>query len=230
LVHAIILAGGSGSRIRETPVPKQFLDVGGGTVLTRVVGTFARHPRIGHLIVVVPVDHLETAKALLKECRHPKMDIISGGSSRQSSSCHALKQLRPAAKDDDIVIIHDAARLFVTTAIIDRGLVAIENAIAATAAIPCADTMMRGAPNGTLTTVVAREGLYAIQTPQLFRFAPIYQAHLDEQGEGTATDDITLLLKRNIPVKFFSGSVLNFKLTTDEDLALARALSDEFPV
>ncbi len=226
MIFAIVLAGGSGSRLAGSPTPKQYLTIGGLTLLERVTATFLRHPLVDQLIVAVPKADLEKATHLFAKATKP-ITIIPGGASRQASSKAAVFSLRNIADPDDIVLIHDAARVLVSADIITRAVNALQQTDAATAAVPAQDTLMQVQPSGFIDRIIDRSSIVMAQTPQAFRYRVIQSAH-EHAAEETATDDISLVLGI-MPVTYFPGSTTNFKLTTRDDLKLLKALIEKEP-
>jgi 2-C-methyl-D-erythritol 4-phosphate cytidylyltransferase len=148
--------------------------------------------------------------------------IIAGGAERQDSVRNGLAGC--GAADDDVVLIHDGARPFFPTARIASLLAAAADCGAALLAIPAQDTIKEVA-NGQVLRTLDRSRLWQVQTPQAFRFAVIRDAHRQALEKGFAgTDDASLVEWQGNPVAVIPGSPFNLKLTTPEDLALARAL------
>ncbi len=216
MVYAVILAGGQGTRIQGFATPKQFIEIDGITLLERVTTTFLNHPAIDSIIVVVPILYHAFSIALLKHLTKKPIHIIGGGSSRQASTKAAIDSLQDRCNHDDIIIIHDAARVLVTSDIIDRGLQSAIIFEATTAALLATDTIMTITEHGTITTALDRQRIINVQTPQLFRYNLIQAAH-HKTNSNQATDDISLVLDMT-QVGYFLGSEQNFKVTTQADL------------
>jgi len=221
LVTAIILAGGSGSRITTSAIPKQFIQIDGVSILERTLTVFATHGQIDRIIVVVPDSYIDFVNKIVERFGSASIEIISGGPTRQASSTNGVNHIHESSKSDDFVMIHDAARMFVTHDIIDRGLQAMTVNDAATAAIPCQDTMMYASDTGLKGPPLSREGLWIIQTPQVFRLRIIKKAQ-QETSLTNAGDDASLVLALGMPVIPFLGSSNNVKITTDDDLRWAK--------
>jgi 2-C-methyl-D-erythritol 4-phosphate cytidylyltransferase/2-C-methyl-D-erythritol 2,4-cyclodiphosphate synthase len=145
---------------------------------------------------------------------------VSGGPNRQDSVRNGLESL--ADLHPDHVLIHDAARPFVSPAIIDRTLAALADAPGAIVAIPVTDTLKR-AEDGQVGETVDRSGLWRAQTPQAFRFAEILAAHRAARG-AAMTDDAAVAEAARLPMKLVMGADDNFKITTAEDLQRAERL------
>lgn len=215
---ALIVAAGQG---RRAGTPKQYVTIGGTTVLARALHTFISHPAVDLALVVIA----ETDRALYDQAvarDHPKLlPPALGGSTRQRSVLNGLRALTSSAPTR--VLIHDAARPFVTADIVDRVLAALDRAPGAIAAVPLADTLKRAGAGGLIEATLDRAGLWRAQTPQGFRFDVILKAH--EAALAAAredlTDDAAVAEWAGLEVELVHGSEANVKLTTAEDLAMA---------
>ena len=214
---ALIVAAGSGTRLGGE-VPKQYLPLAGRAVLRHSVETFLRHPAITGVRVVISAEHralYESAVAGL-----PMLPPAVGGASRQDSVRNGLESL--ADQQPDRVLIHDAARPFLTHEIIDRALAALDDAPGAVVAVPVADTLKRG-QDGRVSGTVDRSALWRAQTPQAFRYADILAAHRQAKGPAM-TDDAAVAEAAGLPVTLVMGADDNFKITTADDLRRAERL------
>jgi 2-C-methyl-D-erythritol 4-phosphate cytidylyltransferase / 2-C-methyl-D-erythritol 2,4-cyclodiphosphate synthase len=221
-VAAVIVAAGRGHRAGgETP--KQYRHIGGEPVIHAALSAFAGHPQVAS---VQPVIHAEDAAAFaaatagLGGLRAP----VAGGASRQASVYAGLQALRGAAPD--FVLIHDAARPFVSAALISRAIAAAGEHGAAVPAIAVADTVKKVDARGTITATIDRNELRIVQTPQAFSYALIVEAHARAAAAERSdfTDDAALAEWAGHPVNVFPGDSGNVKLTTNEDFARAEAL------
>jgi 2-C-methyl-D-erythritol 4-phosphate cytidylyltransferase/2-C-methyl-D-erythritol 2,4-cyclodiphosphate synthase len=217
---AIIVAAGRGLRAGPGG-PKQFRSIGGRTVVAHALDAFCRH---GDVSWVQPVCHADDAAPFAAATEGLSyLPPVPGGATRQASVCaglRALAQLKP-----DIVLIHDAARPFVSHAVISR---AIEAASATGAAIPVvavADTIKQVDAAGRVVGTPARAELRIAQTPQSFVFDQILAAHerAAKEGRDDFTDDAALAEWAGLTVATFEGDHLNMKLTTPEDFAREEA-------
>jgi 2-C-methyl-D-erythritol 4-phosphate cytidylyltransferase / 2-C-methyl-D-erythritol 2,4-cyclodiphosphate synthase len=223
-IAVVIVAAGRGTRATgaRSATPKQFVRLAGEMVLTRTLRAFASHPAGCPLLQVVigPDD----AELFNEATRHgfPRLLIpVIGGATRQASVLAGLEALMP--HQPDIVLIHDAARPFVSALLIDRVLQGLERSAGAIAALPVADTLKRGDAAGQITATIDRAGQWLAQTPQGFQFPAILAAHRQAQSAGrqTFTDDAAIAEWAGLPVILVQGSAKNIKLTTQEDMTLA---------
>ena len=224
-VTAIIAAGGSGRRLGAS-VPKQLLDVGGRTLLERSIDAFRSHPAVDEVIVAVPADMLAAPPSCLAWLDGARdVRLVAGGERRQDSVANAFAAVSETV---DIVLVHDAARPFVTSDVISR---AIEGAVAhgaAIAALPVSDTVKRVMPAGgsVIVETLPREEMFLAQTPQAFRREVLQSAiAAGRSAEVTpeVTDEAMLAERAGYRVHVVIGDPGNGKVTTAADLAGARA-------
>lgn len=217
---AIIVAAGRGLRA-GTGGPKQYRTLGGRSVLSRAMEPFCTHSRI---FAVQPVRNpddgalFDDAAAGLKY--HPP---ANGGTTRQISVRAGLEAL--AVDAPDIVLIHDAARAFVTKDVISRAIDAALTTGAAIPVIPVTDTVKLIGENGVVEATPSRAHLRIAQTPQAFAFDAILDAHrrAAHEGRDDFTDDSALAEWAGLTVATFEGDAANMKLTTPEDFAREEA-------
>jgi len=209
---AIILAAGQGSRFKSN-IPKQFMTIDGRQMLSFSVKTFSEHPLINEVIITTSKDNFDQVKNDYPECR-----VILGGDSRQASATAGLNAAQKGTKN---ILVHDAARPFVTDRIINE---CIENLTEYDGAAPIL------APNDSLIIIndgipghINRDRIKAVQTPQAFRIDALRDA---QQSGLVTTDEIGLVYMHNPDsrVHFFHGDSFNFKITKRMDFYLAEQL------
>ena len=213
-VTAIIAAGGSGRRLGAA-VPKQLLEIGGRTILARSVEAFARHPRVTDVIVALPADLMAAPPPWLAAL--PGVRCVAGGARRQDSVAAAFDTVPQLA---DVVLVHDAARPFVSTELIDRCIEWAWRFGGAIAAVPAIDTVKRVKPDGpapVITGTVPRESIYLAQTPQGFRRNVLADAVAAGRAGVEATDEAALAEHAGHPVRVVEGDPANVKITTAAD-------------
>lgn len=224
-VYAVIVAGGRGTRMKASK-PKQFLYIGGKTILEKTVDKFRRSSLVDEIIVVTAQDYLEQTEELFRSFSK-SMSIISGGERRQDSVANALKLLRQKkVSDDDIVLIHDGVRPYIELDIIAS---VTKEASEAGAAIPCImpkDTI-RDINKGTLE----RSDLRCVQTPQGFSAGLLMDAYANAFTDGgDFTDDAGIVEAFGHKVSLVKGSEDNIKITTPEDVVLETRIGKGFDV
>ena len=203
-------------------VPKVFLDLGGVPIVSRTLAVFSGLPEVVERIVIVakgvsglPAD---VARALAGQ---RDVRVVAGGVRRQDSVRNGLAAV---GADIPLVLVHDGARPFVTAETVRAVLAAAAATGAAITAVPARDTLKRVA-DGRVQGTVDRTDLWLVQTPQAFRADILRAAHARAAAEGyEGTDDAALVEHDGKPVAVVPGSPRNFKITTPDDLALARAL------
>jgi 2-C-methyl-D-erythritol 4-phosphate cytidylyltransferase len=226
----VILAAGSGSRTGLS-TPKQFLPLGGKTVLEHSVQTFNNHPSIDQVVIVTAPEFMERVKAIVKENGWSKVTaVLAGGKERYDSSLAAVRYF--ADCPDAVMLFHDAARPLVSERIISDALKAMEQYDAVDVAIPAVDTIVQCDREGTfMESIQDRSLLWRMQTPQGFRQKTIEKAYSIalKDPKFTATDDCGTVLRYlpDVKVGIVRGSERNIKLTYADDLALLQFLLSE---
>ncbi len=200
---------------------KLWLPLAGRITLAHTIDAFQASPLIDTIVLVTSAERLDDARALCQQEQWHKVSaVVVGGSRRQDSVCIGLDTLAP---ETSWVMIHDGARPFVTPAIIEAGLQAAQQHLAAVAAVPVKDTIKQ-VQDGVIHATLDRSQLWAIQTPQVFSFPLIHEAHHSPIAQTDVTDDATLVELLGHHVAVFPGSYTNIKITTQEDLIFAEAL------
>jgi 2-C-methyl-D-erythritol 4-phosphate cytidylyltransferase len=219
-VGAVITAAGSSQRMGD--VDKLFARLGGKPVLARVLDVFQSCDLIDRIVVVVNIQSLEKCRRLVAEQAWSKVaDVCPGGERRQDSVAVGLSRLR----DCRWVVIHDGARPLVTEDLIRRGLAEAEETGAAVAAVPVIDTIKVAGDDRIVRDTLLRDDLWAVQTPQVFRFDIITEAYRRAKAE--VTDDASLVEQSGYRVKLYMGAYDNIKVTVPADLAVAGVLWQE---
>jgi 2-C-methyl-D-erythritol 4-phosphate cytidylyltransferase/2-C-methyl-D-erythritol 2,4-cyclodiphosphate synthase len=223
-LDAIVLAAGRGLRLGgETP--KQYLPLGGRTVVARALDAFLDHPRVRRTLLVHAAGDEGALEAAAGAARIARVRLVVGGATRQESVAAALAAL--AADPPRHVLVHDAARPFASAALVARVADALAGADAAIPAVPVADTLKR-VEGGRVAGTVDRTHLAQAQTPQGFSYPALVAAH--EAAGQAATDDAALMEAAGVRVAVVAGERENFKITTADDLAAARAALPPVPV
>jgi 2-C-methyl-D-erythritol 4-phosphate cytidylyltransferase/2-C-methyl-D-erythritol 2,4-cyclodiphosphate synthase len=217
-IGAVIVAAGRGERA-GAGLPKQFRILGGKTVLARTLDVFLSHPRIGEIVLVANPADADRLDALEAELGR-SLFRVAGGATRTASVRAGLAALETA----DAVMIHDAARPFLTPGLIDRLAAALEEHEAAIPGLPLADALMRVTADSDLAEPVDRAGIFGAQTPQAFRLPVLAAAYEALSGDAALPDDAAAVRRTGGTVHVVPGDPDNFKLTTPEDFRRAEAL------
>jgi 2-C-methyl-D-erythritol 4-phosphate cytidylyltransferase / 2-C-methyl-D-erythritol 2,4-cyclodiphosphate synthase len=221
-VGAVVAAGGSG---RRAGLAKQWLDLGGESVLRRAARLFAGSDLVDDLVVVVPAGEEGRGAAELAGL-HKGARAVAGGEARADSVRRGLEALRSCA----VVLIHDAARPFASPDLLRRVAQAAARDGAALAAQPITDTVKRaeaGAEGPRVAATLDRRELWLAQTPQGFRLELLLRAYAAAGAEASAaTDECALVERLGASVTLVPGEAGNFKITSPEDVERARALTE----
>lgn len=222
-VSVIIAAAGSGRRLGSA-VPKQMLDIGGGTMLEHSLRAFHGHHLISEIVVVLPKDRtaLGFETGGVEGTPGPAVHAVAGGDRRQDSVAAAFDRV---SADADVVLIHDAARPFVSAGLIERTIDAAMTHGAAIAALQSRDTVKRVVRQSGDTVIVdtlPRETVYLAQTPQGFRREVLAAAIAVGRAGVEATDEAALAERAGYLVHVVDGDPGNLKITTEEDFEAAR--------
>ncbi len=222
--YALIPAAGRASRFSPEGGTgnKVFALLGGKPLLYWTALAFAAHPQIDGIVVVA-------GPAEVSRCREALagvdiLAVVAGGQTRQESVAIGLFTL--GGDPDDLILVHDAARPLVSAAVIDRCLAGAQHSGNAVAALPVTDTLKAADDTLTVQRTVDRDGLWAMQTPQAFRLATLFEAHSAARSTGWLGTDEAALVEQftDEPVHLVLGDPANFKVTRPEDLPLAEAL------
>ncbi|HET7694214.1 MAG TPA: 2-C-methyl-D-erythritol 4-phosphate cytidylyltransferase [Vicinamibacterales bacterium] len=217
-VTAIIAAAGAGRRLGAAR-PKQLIDIGGGSMLQHSVQAFLDHPRVSEVILVKPPGPLALAFTGARASeRIAKLRAVDGGVRRQDSVANGFDAADAAS---EVILIHDAARPFVSADLISRTIDAAAEHGAAIAALQSRDTVKR-VDAGVVTETIARETIYLAQTPQGFRREVLARAVALGRAGTEATDEAALAERAGARVHVVEGDPGNVKVTTAEDLEAAR--------
>lgn len=223
----LVVAAGRGSRAGAGG-PKQYRELGGKQVLTRTLEALLRAAPDARALTVIHADDRDLYDAaiapLSKDLREKLLPPTIGGATRQESVCNGLDTLASVCAADDLVLIHDAARPFVSAALIERAKEAARKG-AGIPGLAVTDTIKQIAGDARIIATPERATLRAVQTPQAFRFGLIHKAHLAARadGAGDLTDDAAVAEWAGHCVFVFPGEAENGKLTTLEDFVRAEA-------
>jgi len=216
-VTAIIAAAGAGRRL-GAGVPKQLLEIQGRSILQHSVDAFLGHDRVSEVIVVLP-GAMAAAPPEWMASAAPRVRVVAGGARRQDSVANAFDSVDARS---EVVLVHDAARPFVTPDLISRSIDAAAAHGAAIVAVAVADTVKRVDGRGVVAETLPRETIYLAQTPQAFRRAVLGEAIALGRAGAAATDEAMLAEQAGHPVHVIPGDAANVKITTAADLEAAR--------
>ena len=213
----VIVAAGTSQRMAG--INKLFAPLRGKPLLAWSVDTCQRYSLVQQIVLVLNGEDLARGQKLKKERGWSKVTLCPGGARRQDSVGEGLRHM----KGCDWVVIHDGARPFLTPDLIEDGLKIVEEIGAAVAAVPVKDTIKLATDGRLIGATLQRDRLWAAQTPQIFNFDMITRAYDNLAAE--VTDDATTVERLGYKVQLYMGDYRNIKVTTAEDLALARIIA-----
>lgn len=228
--YAIILAGGVGKRMGDVNLPKQFLEICGIPIIILTIQNIIKTEFFKTLYIAIHPDWKDYLQQLLYNYSLlDNIKIIDGGKERNDSIENALDVLKlDGIKDDDIVVIHDAVRPFITKELLYDAVTKTAQFGATVAIVPAKDTMIIS-NNGIAISMPDRDKIYHGQAPDSFKFSIIYNAlkSLTSDEKQSITGTAQICAKNNIEVHTFLGNEKNIKITTIMDLFLAKAIFKE---
>lgn len=232
--YAAILAGGSGTRMGNSEIPKQFLELGGKPILIHTVEKFCVSNYFDEVIVLCPDQWIRQTCDLIK--RHcplfeGKIAVIAGGATRNDTVANAIEYIEETfgVDSDTIIVTHDAVRPFVSQRIICENIDAARSVGACDTVVPATDTIVESRDGATISAIPERRYLYQGQTPQSFNLSKLKElmCSLTEEEKAVLTDACKVLVLRGEKVALVRGDSFNMKITYPQDMRLARALLED---
>ncbi len=223
MVYAIIVAGGKGARMRQS-VRKQYLELAGKPLIGHTLIAFDACQTVDKVLLVIPQADVAVCNRIIETLGlQKKPRLIAGGVERQDSVYNGLQAIANSAQADDIVVVHDGVRPFVTTAMLEACIDGARETGACITGVPAIDTLKRIDSDGWVQKTIAREHIRMVQTPQAFEFALLQNAHAQALEQGVlGTDDAALVENGGGRVKIIDGGRFNMKITTPEDMVIAQ--------
>lgn len=230
-VAVIIAAAGKGTRL-GAPIPKQFLKIGGQPVIIKAMKVFDQMEEVDHIFVVAGEDYVDYCTDLIGQYGFEKMEtVVEGGELRQDSVYNALQEMNRRKPGVEYVLIHDAARPFISQEVIRNVLRATEEKGAAVACVAMTNSVRRLGAGEEKSESVDRSEYYAVQTPQGFRKSLLidaYEKAYDDSFFGT--DDAAIVEHAGGEIAMVDGEYQNIKITTKEDLPMENRIGTGFDV
>ena len=230
-VGVVVVAAGAG--VRAGPgEPKQFRPILGVPMLLRALRPFTGHPEVRQVVVALPPGYAERPPEWLGKVLGERLTLVPGGAQRTDSVRAGLEAL---PQDMAVVLVHDAARPFVSRGTIDAVIARARAGVGAVAAVPVSDTLKEVGPGPhratpRVTRTEDRDRLWRAQTPQGFPRPMLAAAYTQLSGgvrDGTPSDDAEVCERAGFPVELVPDSPHNFKITTADDFRIAEALARE---
>ncbi|ACD51217.1 2-C-methyl-D-erythritol 4-phosphate cytidylyltransferase [Clostridium botulinum] len=230
MIYAEILAGGKGTRMGNTDVPKQFLKLGNKPIIIHTIEKFLLNAEINKILVVVSGAWVNTASDLIKKFipNNTKIDIVQGGTTRTETVMNGIKHIEKeyGLNDDDIIVTHDAVRPFLSYRIIEENIKYAKEYGATDTVIPAIDTIVVSENNNTISDIPVRDRMYQGQTPQSFNIKLLLDTYkkLSQNEKEVLTDAAKIMVLKGVDVKLVDGEYYNIKITTQYDLLLANSI------
>lgn len=229
MIYGAMLAGGSGTRIKSSVIPKQFIEINSQPIIIHTLKNMLKLDRFDLIYIACREDYIDYLQKQVDDIPNShKVRIIKGGKERMDTIRNVTTAIEQdnGISENDVIVIHDAVRPFVTQKILNDSIEYATKFGACVCGLPCADTILHSVHGDVVDDIPPRSELYCGQAPDSFnlkRFIEMENALTDEQKlKITGTSQICTM--NNQPIYIIEGDALNFKITTDSDLELARKL------
>lgn len=231
--YAGILAGGSGTRMGKTDLPKQFLNIGDKPIIIHTVEQFLLSPKIDHVIIAVPETWITYTQDIVDKYLKgiDNVKVTSGGTSRNETIMNICKYIENnfGTNPDDNIITHDAVRPFVTTRIIEDNIEMLKKYSSVDTVIPATDTIVESHDAYVIASIPNRNHLHQGQTPQSFKINALVEEYnkLTDLEKETLTDACKIFVIKDKEVGCVMGETYNFKITNQFDYKMANFMVTE---
>lgn len=230
MIYGAMLAGGSGTRVKSSAVPKQFIEINGMPIIVFTLINMLKVQRFDYIYIAARedyIDYLEGKVAEFVKDRN-RVKIIAGGKERMDSIHNVTSAIErdQGIGGDDVIVIHDAVRPFVTEKILNDSIDCAAKYGACVCGLPCADTILHSVKGDVVDDIPARSELYSGQAPDSFllkRFVEM-QENLTEEQRAVITGTSQICTMNGQPIYIIEGDAINFKITTDSDLLMVKML------
>lgn len=226
MVHAMLFAGGTGTRMKSENIPKQFIEVDGKPIIIRTLENFAFHPLVDDIVIACIASGIEHLKKLIEQYRIPKVkSIVEGGSSGFESIHNGLVEVAKNAADTDIVLICDGVRPVMSEQLISECIELAKEHETAVPVVRSIDSVLVSEDGKSCKVNMPRENMYITQAPQGYTMRKIMWAHDEAARRGLVnpTSSADLMIELGETVRIFIGERDNIKVTTPEDLFTLRS-------
>ena len=230
MIYGEILAGGSGTRMGNTDMPKQFLMLGEKPIIIHTIEQFMINPKFYKILVCCPREWISYAKDLLNkyEIDKDRVELVAGGDSRNETIMNGCKYIEETygLNDDDVIVTHDAVRPFVNQRILDDNIKAVKKYGAVDTVINATDTIVYSKDGKVITEIPVRSECFQGQTPQSFNIKKLMEVYgsLTKKEKEILTDACKIFSIKNEQVALVQGEVYNVKITMQYDLKIANAI------
>lgn len=230
MIYGAMLAGGSGTRIKTSVIPKQFIEINGQPIILYTLKNMLRVERFDYIYIAVRDDYKDYLRKQVEENieQKHKVRIISGGKERIDSinSVTGAIVSDNGLREDDVIVIHDAVRPFVTEKILNDSIDCAAQYGACVCGLPCADTILHSKSGKIVEDIPNRAELFSGQAPDSFRLMHFIDMknNLTEEQKKVITGTSQICTFNNQPIYIIEGDAINFKITTDSDLVMVKNL------
>lgn len=227
MIYAEILAGGNGTRMGNTELPKQFLMLGNKPIIIYSIEQFLKNERVDKIIITCIPTHIDYLKELLDKyiTNQSIIEIVKGGKTRNESVLNGCNYIsdKYGVNDDDVIIVHDSVRPFIDQRIINDNIDMVLNHGAVGTAIPATDTVFI-TDNDNIKEIPLRDNMFSAQSPQSFNIKKLMTLYnkLSSEEKGIMTDSCKIFTLNKENVKLVLGDLSNIKITTKHDLEVAK--------
>ena len=233
MIYAAVLAGGKGTRMGNTEMPKQFLMLGNKPIFIHTLEQFLLNSEINKILLLCPKEWISHSKDTIKKYipDTSNIEVVGGGSTRHETVLNACKYIDEnyGINDDDIIITHDAVRPFLTQRIIKDNIEAAKTIGACDTVIAASDTIVESIDGKHISSIPIRSTMYQGQTPQSFNIKKMIKvfASLSKEEQEILTDACKAFVIKGEKVGLVNGEVFNIKVTTLHDLKMSNAILTE---
>lgn len=231
MIFSVLLAGGTGTRMKTAKLPKQFLELGGVPMLRLTVDKFLCCSLIDQIIIAAPSIWISHTKDILSGSKYKHIAICEGGNTRQESLYKAISYITksfPISKKD-VIVSHDVARPFVTLRIIEENINLLKEYDAVDTVIPSTDTIVVSDNKKIISSIPTRDNMFQGQTPQTFYredYLNIYEKS-DKEYLTKLSDAARLFVDKGYKVGLVNGDIENIKITNEYDMNFAAFLLEK---
>lgn len=226
MVHAMLFAGGTGTRMKSENIPKQFIEVDGKPIIIRTLENFAFHPLVDDIVIACIASGIDHLKKLIEQYRIPKViNIVEGGSSGFESIHNGLVEVAKNADESDVVLICDGVRPVMSEQLISECIELAREYETAVPVVRSIDSVLVSEDGKSCNVNMPRENMYITQAPQGYTMRKIMWAHDEAARRGLVnpTSSADLMIELGETVRIFIGERDNIKVTTPEDLFTLRS-------
>lgn len=233
MIYGAMLAGGSGTRVKSSDVPKQFIEINGQPIIIHTLKNMLKVKRFDCVYIACREDYIGYLKKQAEDNvdEPERVRVIAGGRERMDSIHNVTAAIESdnGIREDDVIVIHDAVRPFVTEKILNDSIDCAAKYGACVCGLPCADTILHSVKGDVVDDIPPRGELYLGQAPDSFRLKHFIemQENLTDEQKSRITGTSQICTMNGQPIYIIEGDAINFKITTDSDLLMVRTLLGE---